>query len=74
MTAEIIGTAEAVVAEQQGLPLYLSAVEAGFPSPAEDYVDQRLNLHTHIVKHEAATFFLQAHGLSMVNAGIYDGD
>ncbi|MBQ9453187.1 MAG: translesion error-prone DNA polymerase V autoproteolytic subunit [Desulfovibrio sp.] len=74
MTVEILGTAAPVDKAQQGLPLYLSPVEAGFPSPAEDYLDKQLNLHTHIVKHEAATFFLRAHGLSMINAGIHDGD
>ncbi len=74
MTVEILGTAAPVDGAQQDLPLYLSPVEAGFPSPAEDYLDKQLNLHTHIVKHEAATFFLRAHGLSMINAGIHDGD
>ena len=74
MTVEILGTAAPVDGAQQDLPLYLSPVEAGFPSPAEDYLDKQLNLHTHIVKHEAATFFLRAHGLSMINAGIHDDD
>ena len=74
MKVEILGSAAPVDATQPGLPLYLSPVEAGFPSPAEDYLDKKLNLHTHIVKHESATFFLRAHGLSMINAGIHDGD
>ena len=74
MKLELLGVAAPVDALQPGLPLYLAPVEAGFPSPAEDYLDKRLNLHTHIVKHETATFFLRAHGLSMINAGIHDGD
>lgn len=74
MKLEILGSAAPVDATQPGLPLYLSPVEAGFPSPAEDYLDKQLNLHTHIIKHESATFFLKAHGLSMINAGIHDGD
>ncbi len=74
MKVEILGAAAPVDPSQQGLPLYLSPVEAGFPSPADDYLDKRLNLQTHLVKHESATFFLRAHGLSMINAGINDGD
>ncbi len=74
MKVEILGSAAPVDPSQSGLPLYLSPVEAGFPSPAEDYLDERLNLQKLIVKHESATFFLRAHGLSMINAGINDGD
>lgn len=44
MKVEILGAASPVDPSQQGLPLYLSPVEAGFPSPAEDYLDKRLNL------------------------------
>lgn len=61
-------------AKRVGIPLYLSPVEAGFPSPAEDYVEQRLDLHRHLVRNEAATFFLHASGESMTGAGIHDGD
>jgi len=57
-----------------GVPLYLSPVEAGFPSPAEDYLDRRLDLHEHLVRNRASTFFLRAHGDSMTGAGIHDGD
>jgi DNA polymerase V len=56
------------------LPLYLSSVAAGFPSPAEDYVDRKLDLHEHLIKNHAATFFLRASGDSMTGAGILDGD
>ncbi|AMD90246.1 LexA family transcriptional regulator [Desulfovibrio fairfieldensis] len=59
---------------REGLPLYLSPVEAGFPSPAEDDLDSRLDLHEYLVRNEAATFFLRAHGDSMLGAGIHDGD
>ena len=58
----------------QGCPLYLSPVKAGFPSPAEDYVEETLNLHKYAVQNEAATFFLRASGDSMTGAGIFDGD
>lgn len=72
--AEVIGMADASDASQLCLPLYMTPVEAGFPSPAEDFVEQRLNLNRHLVRNEAATFFVRAHGESMVGAGILDGD
>lgn len=56
------------------LPLYLTTVQAGFPSPADDFIDKKINLHEYLVKNNAATFFLRAHGESMLGAGIYDGD
>lgn len=57
-----------------GAPLYLNPVSAGFPSPAEDYTEERLDLHTYVVHNPAATFFLRARGESMINAGVHDGD
>jgi len=59
---------------REALPLYLSPVAAGFPSPAEDYLDRKLDLHNHLVRNHAATFFLRASGDSMIKAGILDGD
>lgn len=58
----------------RALPLYLSPVAAGFPSPADDYMEERLDLHRYLVRNPAATFFLRAQGESMINAGIFDGD
>lgn len=55
-------------------PLYSSTVPAGFPSPADDYVECRLDLNTHLIKNTAATFFVKASGDSMKNAGIHSGD
>ena len=55
-------------------PMFPFGLSAGFPSPAEDYLDRRLDLHQHLVRNEAATFFLRAHGESMLGAGIHDGD
>ena len=71
---ELISASSAIPQGRLGLPLYLTPVEAGFPSPAEDYLDRRLDLHQHLVRNEAATFFLRAHGESMLGAGIHDGD
>lgn len=56
------------------LPLFASRVPAGFPSPADDYVDQRLDLHEHLIDHPAATFFVTVSGDSMLGAGMHDGD
>jgi DNA polymerase V len=49
-------------------------VTAGFPSPAEDYIEGSLDLNEHLIKHPAATFFVKVTGNSMINAGIHPGD
>jgi DNA polymerase V len=51
-------------------PLYMTAIEAGFPSPADDYIEGRLDLNQHLIKHPAATFFVRVSGNSMIDAGI----
>jgi DNA polymerase V len=56
------------------LPLYGSKVAAGFPSPADDYIENQLDLNEHLIKHPAATFFVRASGQSMIGAGIHDND
>ncbi|MDD2721037.1 MAG: translesion error-prone DNA polymerase V autoproteolytic subunit [Gallionella sp.] len=50
------------------------AVPAGFPSPADDYVERRLSLDEHLVEHRESTFFMRVAGESMCGMGIYDGD
>ena len=55
-------------------PLFLDSVSAGFPSPASDYLENKLDLNEHLVKHPAATFIVKASGPSMVEAGISSGD
>ncbi|MFC1650478.1 LexA family protein [Candidatus Latescibacterota bacterium] len=57
-----------------GVPLFMVSVSAGFPSPAEDYLDSKLDLNEYLIKHRAATFFLRAAGDSMTDAGIHSGD
>lgn len=69
---EISGPAESPPA--LFLPLYGETVPAGFPSPASDYVRDRLDLNQLLVRHPEATFFVQAKGHSMLGAGIHDGD
>jgi DNA polymerase V len=61
-----------VIARQR--PLFLSGVSAGFPSPADDYLDRKLDLNEHLVKNPAATFFVRVAGDSMTGAGINDND
>ncbi|HOK18626.1 MAG TPA: translesion error-prone DNA polymerase V autoproteolytic subunit [Caldisericia bacterium] len=56
------------------LPLYSSKVSAGFPSPADDFIDKTLDLNDLVIKHPQATFFVRVSGNSMINAGIKDGD
>jgi DNA polymerase V len=60
--------------QKRNIPFFSSAVAAGFPSPADDYIERKLDLHKHLVKHPAATFFVKASGHSMTKAGILDGD
>ncbi len=56
------------------LPLFLTPVKAGFPSPAEDFVEGKLDLNEHLIRHPAATFFVRVNGDSMKGAGICPGD
>ena len=54
--------------------IYEGGISAGFPSPAEDYLDVDLNLHRYLVKNPASTFFIVAKGHSMEKAGIGNDD
>jgi DNA polymerase V len=56
------------------IPLAEVSVQAGFPSPAEDYIEDRIDLNEHLIDHPAATYFVRVAGTSMVDAGIHDGD
>lgn len=56
------------------VPLFLAKVQAGFPSPAEDYLSNPLDLNDYLIKHPAATFLVRAKGTSMINAGIHEND
>jgi DNA polymerase V len=56
------------------LPLFVPAVSAGFPSPAEDFIDKKLDLNEYLIRNQPATFLVRVQGNSMENAGILDGD
>lgn len=58
----------------QALPLFLQPVSAGFPSPAEDYLENHLDLNRYLIDQPAATFFVRVTGDSMQDAGIFSGD
>ncbi len=56
------------------LDIYSSNVSAGFPSPADDHLEGKLDLNEYLIKKPAATFFARAEGDSMQNSGIFNGD
>ncbi len=55
-------------------PLFTCGVSAGFPSPAEDHIDQKLDLNEFLIPHPTSTFFVRVAGDSMVNASINNND
>lgn len=56
------------------LPLYNCAVRAGFPSPADDYIVENIDLNKYLIKHPTATFLVRVTGDSMIDAGINPDD
>src|ERR1700677_3068398 len=55
------------------LPLFGSRLRAGFPSPADDYLEGKIDLNKYLVEHSAATFLVRIEGDSMTGAGIFPG-
>ncbi len=60
--------------QELNLPMFLESVSAGFPSPADDYMESKLDLNDLLIKNPAATFFVRVTGDSMINSAIYSGD
>lgn len=56
------------------IPLLQHRVPAGFPSPADEYVEKGLDLNSYLVRNKAATYFFRVSGDSMIGAHIHDGD
>lgn len=56
------------------LPIFLNGIQAGFPSPADDYIEKQLNLNDLVIKNPTATFFVRVEGDSMKEAQINAGD
>jgi DNA polymerase V len=53
---------------------FVGTIDAGFPSPAEEFIEGPIDLYKRIIKHPAATFYAQARGNSMIDANVEDGD
>jgi len=71
---KIINIIPSQYTQRRKRPFFLSRVCAGFPSPADDYLDRGLDLNEFLIQHPAATFFIKVSGDSMINAGIRSGD
>ena len=56
------------------IPFVLDRVSAGFPSPANDYIDRSIDLNEFLIDNQSATFIVEVNSLSMLNAGIDVGD
>ena len=56
------------------IPYFEGGVSAGFPSPAEDYMQAKLDLNELLVEHPSATYYVRVNGDSMLGAGIVSGD
>lgn len=75
MPIEFLGKAAlADHAPALALPLYTEPVSAGFPSPAQDFIERTLDLNELCIEHPSATFFVRVEGHSMIEAGIYPRD
>ena len=59
---------------QLSLPYALNGIQAGFPSPANDFISETIDLNVELIAHPAATFFGRVSGNSMIDEGINDGD
>ena len=60
--------------ERLKIPLLSDSISAGFPSPADDYTEENIDLNEHLISNPFSTFFLRVKGDSMINAGIKDKD
>jgi DNA polymerase V len=60
--------------EEIDIPFYSTPVSAGFPSPAEDYLEDKINLQKLLIAHPSATYFLRVRGDSMRDANLHEGD
>ena len=63
-----------MTSERLKIPLLSDLISAGFPSPADDYTEENIDLNEHLISNPFSTFFLRVKGDSMLNAGIKDKD
>ena len=73
-TSKILDIYSALSDSEMEIPLISGGINAGFPSPAMDFIDLTIDLNKHVVKHPSATFFGKVKGHSMKDEGINDGD
>lgn len=74
LPVKVVAIAQANQTPSCSIPEVGSTVQAGFPSPADDYIENHLDLNELVIKHPAATFFVRVDGDSMRDAGIHSGD
>jgi DNA polymerase V len=74
MTTKVVAIHPADRSTACARPVFLDRVSAGFPSPADDYLDGTLDLNQYLITHPTATFFVRVTGESMLKAGIHSGD
>lgn len=74
ITPDILEHLEFEVLEDLKLPLFASYVSAGFPFPAGDYLEDRIDLGKYLVQNPTSTFMMRVKGNSMQDANIHDGD
>lgn len=70
----IIDISQADTSSNMPLPYADHGIQAGFPSPAQDYITEAIDLNIEVVRHPAATFYGRVNGDSMIDEGIDDGD
>jgi len=74
MSSGVAAVYRAVYSKPVSRPLIGWRVSAGFPSPAEDYIEGSLDLSKYLVKRTVATFYIRVRGDSMVGANIHPGN
>ena len=72
MSVVVIASADSQ--HRLAIPFFSSKVQAGFPSPAQDYIERTLDLNELCIRHPNATFFVRVEGDSMIEAGIVEDD
>ena len=65
---------QADVSSELELPYVVNGISAGFPSPADDFLDINIDLNKHLIKNPSTTFYGRVKGDSMIDTGIHDGD